>query len=94
LDATGVDDQEESAPPAMINMKKKRKMDKKAAESSRVFLHWEDEVFVENALFSHAWQNNAKQTVVRAGRKYQSYNILYALKWSDYVDLVDKIASA
>jgi hypothetical protein len=74
--------------------KKKRKMDKKMAASSRVFLHWEDEVFVDRALFSHSWQNSAKPTVVRAGRKYHSFNIIYALKWSDYVDLAERISSA
>jgi len=90
---TGEPAEEEEA-PMPPNMKKKRKMDKKAAESARIFLHWEDEVLVEKAMFTHAWQNTAKQTVVRAGRKYQSFNILSAIRWSDYVDLVDRISSA
>ncbi len=80
--------------PEGMGHKKKRKLDKKAAIDSRVYLHWEDEVFIEKAMFSHTWQNTAKSVVVRAGKKFHSFNLLYAIKWDDYLDLVERLASA
>lgn len=78
--------------PVGMAMKKKRKLDKKNAEASRMYLHWEDEVLIERALFSHSWQNSAKPIVYRANKKYQSYNILYALRYSDYVELSARLS--
>jgi hypothetical protein len=74
--------------------KKKRKLDKKSAIASRIYHHWEDEVLFEKALFSHSWQNPNKSEVVRSNRKYQSYNMLYAIKWSDYVDTIASLEHA
>lgn len=85
---------EDDHQPEGLGHKKKRKQDKKAAVASRVYLHWEDEIFIEKALFSHCWQNAAKPVVVRAGKKFHSFNLLYAIKWDDYLDLVDRLASA
>ena len=87
-------EQQEPAESVGMGHKKMRKMEKKAAQSSRLYLHWEDEILIEKALFSHTWQNTAKPVVVRSNRKYQSYSILYALKWSDYVELVNSVANA
>ena len=90
-----VDDESgENPQPEGMGHKKKRKLDKRAAIDSRIYLHWEDEVFIEKSLFSHTWQNSSKSIVVRAGKKFHSFNLLYAIKWDDYIDLVDKIASA
>ena len=85
----------EESQPAIegVGHKKKRKMDKKAAAASRVYLHWEDEILSQKALFSHSWQNSAKPVVLRANRKYQSYNFMYALRWSDYEDLVAQLSA-
>ena len=88
------DDADEANQPEGMGHKKKRRLDKKAAVDSRVYLHWEDEIFIEKAMFSHTWQNPAKSVVVRAGKKFHSFNLLYAIKWDDYLDLVDRIASA
>ena len=77
-----------------LGHKKKRKQDKKAAVDSRVYLHWEDEILIEKCIFSHSWQNTAKPVVVRAGKKFHSFNLLYAMKWDDYLDMVDRLASA
>lgn len=77
-----------SVQPEGLAHKQKRKMDKASAKLARVYLHWEDEILVERAGFSHTWQNTGKPTVVRSGRKYQSFSILYGLRWADYVDLV------
>ena len=76
-----------------VGHKKMRSMEKKASQASRIYLNWEDEVFVEKSLFSHTWQNSGKSAVVRSNRKYQSYSILYGIKWSDYIELVDRIAN-
>lgn len=81
-----------TAEPEGLGHKKKRKIDKKSAIASRIYHHWEDEIFLEKALFSHTWQNTAKSTLVRANRKFQSYSLLYALRWSDYEDLTDKLS--
>jgi hypothetical protein len=91
-DADPVNDSNQ--PPEGMGHKMKRKLDKKAAIDSRVYIHWEDEVFIEKAVFSHTWQNSAKSVVVRAGKKFHSFNLLYAIKWDDYLDLVDRLASA
>ncbi len=83
----------ESQPPASdLGHRKRRKMEKKAKVLSRVYHHWEDEVFIEKALFSHAWQNTSKPPVIRGNKKYSSYSILYALKWSEYIALVGQLA--
>lgn len=88
------EESEEGAPEMGIGHKKKRKMDKRAAASSRVYHHGEDEVFVDKALFVHTWQNVAKSEVVRANRKYQAHSILYAIRWSDYTELAAKLSLA
>jgi hypothetical protein len=81
-----------SGEPEGIGHKKKRKMDKKASASCRVYHHWEDEIFLEKALFSHTWQNTAKSTLVRANRKFQPYSLMYAMRWSDYEELTEKLS--
>lgn len=87
--------EEEGQDPASLGIghKKKRKMEKKAMVASRIYHHWEDEVFVEKALFSHTWQNSTKASVIRGNKKYSSYSILYGMKFDDYVALVDQIGS-
>lgn len=77
-----------------MGLKMKRKLDKKQMKASRVYLHWEDEIFMERAIFSHSWQNSSKPVVVRSNRKYQSFHTLFCLRWSDYVEMVDKLAHA
>ena len=86
---------EESQQPVVdgVGHKKKRKMDKKAAAASRVYLHWEDEILTQKAMFSQSWQNASKAAVLRANRKYQSYSHLYALRWSDYEQLVEQLST-
>lgn len=81
---------DESAAPTDVvtGMKQKRKLDKASAKASRNYHHWEDELFIERAGFVHTWQNAGKPVVVRSGRKYQSFSILYGLAWEDYVELV------
>ena len=93
------DDRVQAGEPAAteeagLGHRKKRKMDKKAAASARLFHHWEDEILLERALFSHSWQNATKSPVVRANRKYQPFSILYAMRWSDYVELAESISQA
>jgi len=88
------EESEEGAGEPGMGHKKKRKMDKLAAASARVYHHWEDEVFVEKALFVHKWQNAAKSEVFRANRKYQAHSILYAIRWSDYTELAAKLSLA
>jgi hypothetical protein len=78
--------------PMDLGHKKKRKLDKKNAAAGRLYLHWEDEIFNERALFSHSWQNAAKPVVYRANKKYTSYFLLYALRYSDYVDLCGRLS--
>ena len=78
-------------PPPIANMKQKRKQDKASAKAARIYHHWEDEMFLERAGFEHTWQNAGKPVVHRAGRKYQSFSILYGLEWEDYVELVDTL---
>ena len=73
--------------PVDMGHKRKRKFDKRNADASRIFLHWEDEIFIERALFSHSWQNTSKPIVCRANKKYNSYFCLYALRYTDYVEL-------
>jgi hypothetical protein len=89
--ATEVTEGGATVEPEGVGHKKKRKLDKSSALASRVYHHWEDEIFLEKALFSHSWQNTAKSTLVRANRKFQSYSLMYALRWSDYEDLTEKL---
>ena len=80
--------------PEGIGLKKKRKLEKQQMKASRVYLHWEDEMFMERAIFSHSWQNSSKPVVVRSNRKYQSFHTLFCLRWSDYMEMVDRLAQA
>jgi hypothetical protein len=93
---TRIEDEEAQNPGHSdgLGHKKKRKLDRQTAQASRIYLHWEDEVFFENALFSHAWQNASKPVVYRANKKFQSYFLLYALRYSDYVELTTRLAQS
>jgi hypothetical protein len=71
-------------------MKKKRKMDAVASKSSRIYLHWEDEVFIERAVWDHSWQTG-KETVIRGGKKFHAFFVLYCLKWQDYTEIVQTL---
>ena len=94
VESTARSVEEGDAEQAPMGHKKKRKMDKKGSKAARVYLHWEDEVFMERSIFSHSWQNSSKPVVVRANRKYHSFNTMFCLRWSDYLELADRLAQA
>jgi len=86
-----VDPSSSSTEGRLVSQGKVKKRSKQVTESSRIYMHGEDETFLESAEGSFSWRVEDHDD---AQQKYHKYRLVYVMSAEDYRSAVERLLKA
>jgi BCCIP len=86
-----VDPSSSSTEGRLVSQGKVKKRSKQVTESSRIYMHGEDETFLESAEGSFSWRVEDHDD---SQQKYHKYRLVYVMTAEDYRSAVDRLLKA